>query len=174
VADDIPVWGVCLGAQLLAAALGARVYEGPTPEVGIHQVLLTDEGAADPLFGALPGAFDVLQWHADTFELPAGATLLASSPAYPHQAFRYARCYAVQFHLEAPAALAAEWLGIDAYRQSVLDALGPHGDAILLGGLRDAETQLIGHAHTLMGAWLKRCVAADAADVESVGDRTGR
>lgn len=167
VEDGIPYWGVCLGAQLLAAALGATVYEGPAPEVGIHQVALTDEGAVDPLFGALPGTFDVLQWHSDTFDLPEGATLLATSPPYPHQAFRHANSYGVQFHLETPAELAAEWLGIDAYRRSLHEALGPHGDAILLDGLREAETRLIGYAHTLMGEWLKQFVVAKAETVRN-------
>jgi GMP synthase-like glutamine amidotransferase len=158
VADGIPYWGVCLGAQLLAAALGAAVYPGPAPEVGVHPVARTAAGAEDPLFGALPDTFETLQWHSDTFDLPAGATLLATSSAYAHQAFRYGSCYGVQFHLETPAELAGEWLGIDAYRQSLHDALGPHGDAILLDALGEAQIRLMGHARTLMGEWLHQFV----------------
>jgi len=95
----VPYFGACLGAQLLAASLGARVYAGPEPEVGVLPVTLTAEGAADPLFAGLPRSFPTLQWHGDTFDLPEGATLLASSPAFPNQAFRYGRApYGIQFH----------------------------------------------------------------------------
>src|SRR5579859_5911304 len=96
-----PFFGACLGSQLLAASLGARVFQGPAPEVGMLPVTLTDAGLADPVFAGLPRDLLTLQWHGDTFELPDGAVLLASSPAYAHQAFRWGRCaYAVQFHLE--------------------------------------------------------------------------
>jgi GMP synthase-like glutamine amidotransferase len=87
----VPYFGACLGVQLLAASLGARVYAGPEPEVGVLPVTLTADGAADPLFAGLPASFPTLQWHGDTFDLPEGATLLASSPAFPNQAFRYGR-----------------------------------------------------------------------------------
>lgn len=111
-----PVLGVCLGAQLLAAALGARVYRGPAPEVGTGTVRLTDAGRCDPVLGPAGPRLAVLHWHQDTFELPHGATLLASSPRYPHQAFRSGNAYGLQFHVEmdAPALdLAAEHLPPD-------------------------------------------------------------
>ena len=85
-----PYFGVCLGAQLLAASLGARVFQGPAPEVGVLPVSLTDEGRADPVFAGLPREFATLQWHGDTFELPEAAVLLAGSTSYPNQAFRVA------------------------------------------------------------------------------------
>ena len=91
-----PVWGVCLGAQLLAGALGARVYPGDEAEVGLLPVELTDAAASDPVFGASPRSFPTLQWHGDTFELPEGATLLASSPAYTQPGVR------LQARLRAP------------------------------------------------------------------------
>ena len=77
-----PFWGSCLGAQLLAAALGARVYAGPAPEVGVLAVELTAEGLDDPVLGPLPRAIDTLQWHGDTFDLPQGAVLLASEQMF--------------------------------------------------------------------------------------------
>ena len=83
-----PYWGVCLGVQLLAASLGARVYPGPEPEVGLLPVSLTGEARSDPVFGEAPHELVTLQWHGDTFDLPDGAVRLASSPAYPNQAFR--------------------------------------------------------------------------------------
>jgi GMP synthase-like glutamine amidotransferase len=95
-----PIWGVCLGAQLLAAALGANVYPGDRgAEVGVLPVELTEAAAADPVFAGAPPSFVTLQWHGDTFDVPAGATLLASSPAYANQAFSYRNAYALQFHL---------------------------------------------------------------------------
>jgi len=89
VAAGLPVLGVCLGAQLLAAALGARVYRGERPEIGSGSVSLTAEGRADPVLGAAGLAeLPVVHWHEDTFDLPPGAVLLAGSALYPHQAFR--------------------------------------------------------------------------------------
>jgi len=74
----VPYWGSCLGVQLLAASLGARVYSGTQPEVGVLPVTLTEDGRSDPVFAGLPPEFLTLQWHGDTFDLPDGATLLAS------------------------------------------------------------------------------------------------
>ena len=75
-------FGACLGVQLLAAALGARVYPGEVPEVGVLEVRQTVEGAADLVTGGLPRSFPTLQWHGDTFDLPAGAVRLLESSAY--------------------------------------------------------------------------------------------
>jgi len=113
VAAGLPVLGVCLGAQLLAAALGARVYRGERPEIGSGTVSLTADGRADPVLGAAGLAeLPVVHWHQDTFDLPPGAVLLAGSALYPHQAFRAhvrARVYGLQFHVEVDRALAADW-----------------------------------------------------------------
>jgi len=106
---ELPILGVCLGAQLLAASLGARVYRGPGPEVGAGTVRLTNDGLCDSALGS-PGLAElpVLHWHEDTFDLPPGAVHLAESALYPHQAFRAGRCaYGFQFHVEVDAGLAA-------------------------------------------------------------------
>lgn len=100
-----PVLGVCLGSQLLARLLGARVYRSPSPEFGFKRIGLTDEGRADPVLGRLArsadGAFLGLEWHDDAWDLPAGATRLARSSGWENQAFRYGdQVLATQFHLE--------------------------------------------------------------------------
>lgn len=96
---DRPTLGVCFGAQLMAAALGARVFPGPEKEVGFHPLTLASSAAAAPL-RHLEGV-PVLHWHGDSFELPAGAELLASSERYAHQAFAVgANVLALQFHAE--------------------------------------------------------------------------
>ncbi|MFD1210608.1 type 1 glutamine amidotransferase [Arthrobacter sp. GCM10027362] len=157
VAAGTPVWGVCLGAQLLAAALGARVQAGPRPEVGVLPVRLTGDGAADPVWGGLPVSFPVLQWHSDTFELPAESVLLASSPQYPHQLFRHGNSYGVQFHLEADAALAGQWLGIEDYRQALEQVLGPGAAPDVLAALRQVEAGMVQHAQSAIRRWLENC-----------------
>jgi GMP synthase (glutamine-hydrolysing) len=108
--SEKPVLGVCLGAQLLAAALGARVYKGPSVEVGFGNVNLKRAALADPVFSALPNPLPVFHWHGDTFDLPEHATLLAANSNYEHQAFRFGRkAYGLQFHLETLAQTWEEW-----------------------------------------------------------------
>ena len=105
-----PVLGVCLGAQLLARSLGASVFRGHGPEIGFGFVELTAEGKRDALVGPHGPSLPVFHWHGDTFDLPEGATLLASSAEYPHQAFRFGRCvYALQFHIEPDSDTWSAW-----------------------------------------------------------------
>jgi GMP synthase (glutamine-hydrolysing) len=104
------VLGVCLGAQQLAAALGADVMPGPEPECGVGEVHLTPAALSDPVFGAAPTPLPCVHWHEDTFSLPEGAVRLAGNEAYENQAFRVgARAYGLQFHVEVTGSLVAHW-----------------------------------------------------------------
>jgi GMP synthase (glutamine-hydrolysing) len=149
-----PFWGVCLGVQLLAASLGARVYRGPEPEVGLLPVELTDDGRADPVFGRIDTDLVTLQWHGDTFDLPDGAVRLASSPAYANQAFRIGRAYGVQFHLEVSAEMAREWAEVPEYVASLERTLGADGAPAFLAAIeRDAE-EMRSAGRALFERWL--------------------
>lgn len=111
VAHNLPVLGICLGSQLLAAALGAEVTRGPILEIGEGEVHLTSVGREDPVLGpGSNGSVPVVHWHQDTFPLPSGTVLLASTDLYAQQAFRAGhRAYGFQFHPEVDANLAAAW-----------------------------------------------------------------
>ena len=161
VRSGLPFWGVCLGVQLLAASLGARVYPGPAPEVGVLPVLLTDEALADPVFAGTPRDLLSLQWHGDTFDLPDGATRLAGSPAYPNQAFRVgADAYGVQFHLEVSPALAREWADVPAYAESLERVLGEGALDRLIAELEARADGLLSHGRQLFERWLGVAVRA--------------
>ena len=151
-----PYWGVCLGVQLLAASLGARVYAGPEPEVGLLPVELTDEGRADPVFAELESGLATLQWHGDTFDLPDGAVRLASSPAYANQAFRFERAYGVQFHLEVSAEMAREWAEVPEYVASLERTLGSDGAPAFLAAIEENAEEMRSAGRALFEHWLDR------------------
>ena len=156
----VPVWGACLGVQLLASSLGAKVYAGSEPEVGLLPVSLTADGRADPVLGSLPSEVIRLQWHGDTFDLPVGAALLASSPAYPNQAFRVRNAYGVQFHLEVTPPMADEWSRVPAYREYADRVLGPGSLPRLLDEFEGKAIELMDHGRRIFEAWFDTIVGA--------------
>ncbi|HVO55033.1 MAG TPA: type 1 glutamine amidotransferase [Solirubrobacterales bacterium] len=113
-AAKLPLLGLCLGAQLVAEAAGAEPRRAPRPEIGWHQVELTEAGAADPLLAPLAPSFEALQWHSYEFPLPDGAVALARSEVCLQACRIGAHAYAVQFHPEVSRADALAW--IDEYR----------------------------------------------------------
>jgi GMP synthase-like glutamine amidotransferase len=108
------VFGVCLGAQLMAKALGARVFPGAVKEIGWFDIELIGEGENDHMMAYLAPdgkSCKVFHWHGETFDIPAGAERLAKSDLYPNQAFRYGdNAYAFQFHIEVRKEMIADWL----------------------------------------------------------------
>jgi GMP synthase (glutamine-hydrolysing) len=156
VREGLPFFGACLGSQLLAASLGARVYTGATPEVGVLDVELTEAGRNDPVLGGLPASFPTLQWHSDSFDLPDGAVGLASSPAYANQAFRVgATAYAVQFHVEVTSEMAAEWATVPDYARALERVRGPGALDELLAAFEARREEMTGHARTLFARWFE-------------------
>lgn len=114
VASAVPYLGICLGGQLLAAALGANVAAERWQEIGSFNVSLTDEGQLDQLFRGISREFRTFQWHHDSFDIPAEGILLASSAACPHQAFRVGQCaWGVQFHPEVTEGIIRDWCAWD-------------------------------------------------------------
>ncbi len=109
VSANIPCFGVCCGAQLLAEIIGGRVYRNPEMEIGGYRVTLTAEGRNDPLLQGFPPDLPVFHWHGDTFDLPPGARLLARGEKCQNQLFRYGAIVGVQFHLEVTSVEARHW-----------------------------------------------------------------
>jgi GMP synthase (glutamine-hydrolysing) len=111
VAARLPTLGICLGAQLLAKSLGARVFRNRVKEIGWHDLELLPAALADPLLAGSNARETVFQWHADTFDPPPGAVQLARSALCEQQVFRYGtNAYGLQFHLEITAEMVADWL----------------------------------------------------------------
>ena len=112
---NLPVMGICLGAQLIAKTLGAAVYPNQEKEIGWYDVSPTDHAQSDPLLGVFSATEKIFQWHGETFDIPKSTSHLAFSSLCANQAFRYgANVYGFQFHLEVTPEMIADWLTQDA------------------------------------------------------------
>jgi GMP synthase (glutamine-hydrolysing) len=145
---DMPVLGICLGSQILAEALGGKAYLAEIPEAGVTNIRLTESGKNHPLFAGVGYVFNM---HQDTFDIPPGAELLASSDRYA-SAFEMGSALAVQFHPDAHDELAIAWAAEDS---TLLDGAGvPFED--FSGELRRFEAELAAGAAQLFDGWLAR------------------
>jgi len=127
-----PVLGICLGAQLLAHVLGAPVRRHEHTEIGWYDLATTAHGRCDPVLSALGERSSVFQWHSRTFDIPHGASHLASTETCTSQAFRYGEnAYGFQFHLEVNQPLIERWLALPHYHEELVQSgLGHDADAI--------------------------------------------
>jgi GMP synthase (glutamine-hydrolysing) len=160
---EMPVLGICLGAQLLARALGAAVVPGERKEIGFAPVTVDDP--TDPVLGGLAPGARVLHWHGDVFELPEGATHLAASELTAHQAFRRGNAWGVLFHPEADLPLAEQWMATPEMSEEALGALGAEAAARIVPEAAELEAGLV--AATTPG------FEAFAALVRDAGARRG-
>jgi GMP synthase (glutamine-hydrolysing) len=138
---DTPLLGICLGAQLLARALGTEVRAGEGPELGFAPVEILDPD--DPLLGPLAPSTTVLHWHNDAFDLPEEAQHLARSERTEVQAFRRGNAWGVLFHPEADFALLEAWLAVPEMVREAAAVLGDDGAAALPAQAEAAEPELI-------------------------------
>ena len=159
--EDKPVLGVCLGAQLIARAFGSPVYPHSTPELGFTPVSVVDSTAPEPWLKDCPADLQLMQWHFDTFDLPASATLLMANDTCQNQAFRIGtKIYGFQFHLEATAEIIAGWQAMESewiqthypgLAQQFRTQVSAHG------------TQAIAFARQVAHAWFALLAAPAAA-----------
>lgn len=146
-----PTLGICLGAQLMAEALGGSVTKGPTVEIGFREVVVTDAGQDSPVrhITGVP----MMEWHGDTFDLPTGAMRLAGSNAYENEAWSIGdTVFAVQFHPELTGPMYEEWI---ANGRDELDELGVSADALRAEALRHGRA-MEAASIAMFGEWLDR------------------
>jgi GMP synthase-like glutamine amidotransferase len=127
---NIPCFGICFGAQLLASIYGGKVRSLLRKEIGCYAIIITEDGVKDPLLNGFPGTIPAFQWHGDTFELPEGSVLLAEGVQCINQLFRIKNSIGVQFHLEVTKGDAEKWA--DAYSDE-LSEFGGSFDKIVQG-----------------------------------------
>jgi GMP synthase-like glutamine amidotransferase len=138
------------------------VRKGPRPELGVLPVSLTDAAANDPVFAGAPRSFATLQWHGDTFELPAGAVQLARSELFEQQAFALGGAYALQFHLEVDLDLARKWMEIPEYVTELEQLDGPGAPRRMLEQVGESQARSAPLARGLFSRWLEQVVGLPA------------
>jgi len=164
VTKGLPILGICLGSQLLAKALGAKVNKNREKEIGWYEVSPTSDGKDDPLISSFSKEEKIFQWHGDTFDLPDGAQLLASSPLCRNQAFRYGdNVYGFQFHLEVDKPMIERWLNVPENKKEIEDLDGKIDPDLIraetpehISRLNDLSNSVFGNFIDLFGYNKKR------------------
>ncbi|MFZ5833382.1 MAG: type 1 glutamine amidotransferase [Planctomycetota bacterium] len=155
----VPTLGICLGAQLMAKALGQPVRHHSRKEIGWYRVELLPATSDDPLFAGSAPCETVFQWHGDTFDLPDGALHLAKTDGCASQAFRAGKAaWAVQFHVEMTAPLLREWLADDGFRAE-LTTLPYIDPAQILAEMSAKLPQMQAFSHQLLSRFVRLCQA---------------
>jgi GMP synthase (glutamine-hydrolysing) len=139
---NVPLLGICLGAQLIVRACDAYVEEASNREIGWKNIFITEEGKKDMLFQGIPGVMRVFQWHRDAFEIPEGATFLATGWDCENQAFRYRNAFGLQFHIEVTREILLQWFEGSPQLDKILEAY------------EEIEPDLITSARTLYSNFL--------------------
>ena len=154
-ARDMSILGICLGAQLLAKALGGKILAGAGREIGWHSVDVTQAGQDDPVLSTFGQQSEVFQWHDDVIELPPGTQHLAGSDNCPVQAFRHGEhAYGFQFHLEVDGALIERWLTIPQHQSEFAD--GVVDPEQIRGRIEESIEPLISLSNSTFGRWIER------------------
>ena len=168
VAAGFPVLGICLGAQLLAKAADAEIVTSPVRELGWYPLHRTWDSADDPLFRTLEDGLMVFQWHGETFTLPDPATLVATHPDVPHQAFRIGSSqYGLQFHIEVDGAIIEPWIEAGECERS---ELGEAGIKAIRSQSPDYIPAADAFCRVMVSAWIKLC----DADLPSMAESAPR
>lgn len=152
-----PVLGICLGAQLIARALGASVSPNRPKEIGWHALNPTKAGSTDPLFQHFGDTQMIFQWHGDMFDIPHGATHLATSPGCKNQAFRYNdNVYGLQFHLEVDAAMIERWLHTPSMAREAMEIGGEDHPEQISAATKHHIDQSVAFGNRIFGEFIHR------------------
>ena len=163
---ELPVLGICLGAQLIAKALGAEVRPHSEREIGWYPLSVTAPARSDPVFGHFEEPDHVFQWHGDTFDIPDGAVHLAATSGCTNQAFRYGdNVYGLQFHLEVDEPMIERWLNVPHHVAEIEDTAGRIDPEVIrretprhIGRLKTLSERVFGEFVRILG-YRKRLAA---------------
>ncbi|MEM6254265.1 MAG: type 1 glutamine amidotransferase [Cyanobacteria bacterium P01_D01_bin.156] len=159
-AEDKPIMGVCLGAQLIARAFGSRVQPHSVPELGFSPLKVIDSVATEPWLQNCPDDLHIMQWHFDTFNLPVQATLLMTNDICKHQAYRIGtNIYGFQFHLEVTPEIIADWL---AAKSDWIDTHYPELDKKIQAQITTHIEGAAAFAEQVVDSWLPLCIEAQS------------